>query len=235
MLMDMRPTFPLDDVGNTRRAYAVYVPNLPLQDAALGIQPPDLANVGIFECGLVVLRAAHPVGSAGSNSPALGQHIRSVVSGRAEKEMRRTHARWVVALMTDEQPVRDRTEVQFPGEAVGGYVVAVLTQPSVASPAGLLEVPAPSGLEDAAPEPLLQGSALTLVPAWLATEPRQPLSPFEWPRFELSAAVLAVRQGGNAHVLNIAQDGEGIPDPATGAAWTAAAVNVAQVGPVVIA
>jgi hypothetical protein len=118
--------------------------------------------------------------------------------------------------MTDQQPIRDRAKVQFPGIAVSRDVPAVHGQPPISPPSGLPEVPASARLENVTPEAVLQRPISTLVPAWLATEPPQPLSPLEWPRTELSAAVLAVRQGGDAHVLDLARGGGQIPDPATG-------------------
>ena len=212
---DMRPALPQDDVRNARPAYVEPVSDIPLQYAALGVEPADFADIGIPKLCLVVLRTPRRVCLC-SGPPSFSISVGGVVGVGSYEQMAGPHAGRIVALMAYDQAVRDRAEVQFPGITVGSYVSMIQGQPTVTSPASLLEVPATPCLDDAAPEPLLQASSFAFVPAWLATEPPLPLSPLPGCWAELGAAVLAVSQGWDAHVLDLARDSGMIPDPATG-------------------
>ena len=114
--LDVSPRSPTNDVPNIGWGNAVSRREFQLHDAAARPRGPDFENLLLLQLGRAAPRALlkfvarHPR----RNVPPLLHHVSRVVGVRPEEQVRRVHARRIVAAMADEQAGRNDSVGKFP-------------------------------------------------------------------------------------------------------------------------
>jgi hypothetical protein len=93
----------------------------------------------------------------GNDAASLRVHVVRVIRRRPQEQVRRVHARRVVAVVADVHPIGDRAVREFPGHPVGQALAPVPSETSVPARGGsCAPAPAVAGLVDLVPEALDQ-------------------------------------------------------------------------------
>ena len=161
--------------------------------AAASVLHPDADNVLARQPGIVTALTARGICWADMRFAAFVHLVDSVVGMRAEKQMVRSNAGAIVAMMTDEQTIRDRPEMQFPREAMGldSRVFDEKLPISAATGTKAIVNPAMRGLLYVAPEPLFRCPQPTSVGAGATAKARSAGSVMNRIRMVCSAALAA--------------------------------------------
>jgi hypothetical protein len=125
---DLQPCLPTDNARDMRLDHAILLSELGLTHPARSVTCSDRSDLsgGQFRSARTFspLRLVGvfplPVSVSGRTATAFRHHVPSVVEIRSNEEMRRVHARRVVAVMANEQPYGDGSVHALPSEAVSG-------------------------------------------------------------------------------------------------------------------
>lgn len=154
LVSDMRPPFAKDNSGNMGLTDSNPVCNGLLTYATGCIQFSNLPDFCGGQGAIVMQFAAHPIGCSCNDIASFAIPIGGIVGMGAKEQMAGAHAGGIVALMADDQSVRDRAEMQFPRKTVSTDMLAIGKQPSIAAHSEILVEPAGACLADILPKPL---------------------------------------------------------------------------------
>jgi hypothetical protein len=163
-LLQMSPVLPVDDETYRRPADAERFRQALKGRVTRGVSAADLPHLALGE---LCHRVPFALGRA-----TLPSRIGHVVSRRPNEEVRGIAAGWVIAVVSDQQPIGDGAVVEFPGDPMGEDILGSVdgANPPVTPPVSLA-VPLPTGEEvitstDVPPEPLAEGERGALGAAW---------------------------------------------------------------------
>lgn len=109
--LDMLPRLALYDVLNTGFIYAIQFCEPILRNRTLCMKTSYFQNLGFSQFGFVVALPSR-------HSPLM-YGILGVIAGRTKEQVSRVNTRWIIADMTNKEPVRDRAMVKFPSVSMG--------------------------------------------------------------------------------------------------------------------
>ena len=123
-----------------------------LANPALSIKPAHSSYVLVLQSGLGMSFAMDRVLGCVVTLPSLSEHVGGVVGGCSNEEMGWPNTRFVVTLVTDEQPSWYRPNMQLPREAMREETLPGELKSTISVGSELLEIPAFPGFADQSPE-----------------------------------------------------------------------------------
>lgn len=138
----MSPAFSLRDVADRRLGHPKDLGDLSLLHPPLGEERTDLSDVVLGQLRLTVKRAdtGRLEPNIASPLPPLPDAVDPVVGSGPDEEMFGADAVWTVAAMQNPQALRDGTDMELPGDAMG----AATPTPLAAEDSVAVFVPPPS-------------------------------------------------------------------------------------------
>ena len=199
----MRPFDAFHDPRNCAAGYAILYTKGPIPYAS-GIALSYPANICCGQpCSIVVFPAMIVVRAAASLS-AFADLVCGIVLVRSKEEVVGPDARGIVAFVTDEQPIWDGAEVQFPGKAVRHDPLSICEKLSVSENtlSGALVSPAVRSLLHPLPEPFFRQPHASDGRTRLTAKSRSSAPDMRRLRMILRAAVEAVnRQRSHSRIV----------------------------------
>lgn len=168
----MAPLLAMHDLADCLPAKAVFTSHIGLASRAVFIVSPNLLYVLLRQAGIVAVFAARRIVRSRPPGASLADFVRCIRGVCSEKEMVWPDTGSVVAVMADNQTVRDRPEMEFPREAMRYNRSSFDKHLPVAMFAVGAKVPTSSRLLHAAPEPLFRRAIAQCVRAFTAAKAR---------------------------------------------------------------